>query len=511
MDDHTMDINCDMCPDNLIKSILECSDPVAAHYLFRDLWEAMTPEQAFTSAFKDEAWADVMAKAVWTTEYINDLPDSAFLYIEPDCGEKDETGRTKPRTCRHFPYKDAEGNVDPAHVRNAIARIPQSNARGLSPEKKRQLQEHARRILEDAQEKGAIKDNIVRRLKDVLTSLRTSLFGQKDTESKGQKNQTQQPPFAIFKDSNGKLMWIARYSNNFRDEDRPPEIISARSHEDFVQRVRQGQAPYPDLLIAHSPALKIGKAHWLGLERHEDGVVFALAAGTFLPGLERVAEKLAKNADKLAMSHGMPASSLKYDDRDRSVIVQHNTAEISVLPRQAAANKLTSFVIIGNQKEEKAMIQYLEDLIQTMGLTQEDIEAIQKAGESLAQAGLKMGLEHKEKGDEADAPSKEQAELEDGDAQSATQLKSAVEGIIKAIADLEARIASLESATKEIEGRLEIAQTPMASLAALMGKSAIGRGETKVDEDDPLKDSKPKEKGAGPTPIGLINMFMQKS
>jgi HK97 family phage prohead protease len=50
---------------------------------------------------------------------INDLPDSAFAYIEPG-GTKDEQGKTVPRSKRHFPIHDA------AHVRNALARAPQS-------------------------------------------------------------------------------------------------------------------------------------------------------------------------------------------------------------------------------------------------------------------------------------------------------------------------------------------------------------------------------------------------
>jgi hypothetical protein len=65
-------------------------------------------------------------KAVWTGAYINDLPDSAFLYIEPG-GSKDSEGKTTPRSLRHFPVKDANGSVDQAHVRNALSRIPQSN------------------------------------------------------------------------------------------------------------------------------------------------------------------------------------------------------------------------------------------------------------------------------------------------------------------------------------------------------------------------------------------------
>ena len=65
-------------------------------------------------------------KAVWTTAMVNDLPDSAFLYVAPG-GDKDSDGKTTPRSLRYFPVKDASGAVDQAHVRNALARIPQSN------------------------------------------------------------------------------------------------------------------------------------------------------------------------------------------------------------------------------------------------------------------------------------------------------------------------------------------------------------------------------------------------
>jgi HK97 family phage prohead protease len=65
-------------------------------------------------------------KAVWSTAYMNDLPDSAFLYIAPG-GSKDSEGKTTPRSLRYFPVRDANGAVDQVHVRNALSRIPQSN------------------------------------------------------------------------------------------------------------------------------------------------------------------------------------------------------------------------------------------------------------------------------------------------------------------------------------------------------------------------------------------------
>lgn len=50
---------------------------------------------------------------------MNDLPDSAFAFIEPG-GMKDPSGRTVPRSKRHFPVHDE------AHARNALSRASQS-------------------------------------------------------------------------------------------------------------------------------------------------------------------------------------------------------------------------------------------------------------------------------------------------------------------------------------------------------------------------------------------------
>lgn len=90
--------------------------------------------------------AQVQAFATWTAAYINDLPDSAFLHIEPG-GAKDDEGKTTPRSLRHFPYRDSGGKVDLPHLRNALARIPQSS---LPAAVKRRVIAKAQRIARDA-------------------------------------------------------------------------------------------------------------------------------------------------------------------------------------------------------------------------------------------------------------------------------------------------------------------------------------------------------------------------
>ena len=104
--------------------------------------------------------------AEWTAAYINDLPDSSFAYIKSG-GEKDEDGKTAPRSLRYLPYKDKDGKVDVSHLRNALSRLPQTD---LSPEE----QAEARRALISAAQDAGVGDyseadkNI---LKEVLKEL----------------------------------------------------------------------------------------------------------------------------------------------------------------------------------------------------------------------------------------------------------------------------------------------------------------------------------------------------
>lgn len=82
----------------------------------------------------------------WSRKYINDLPDNAFAYIEPG-GEKDESGKTTPRSLRHLPYKDKNGNLDAPHTRNALARLKQTKiSRAGKEEALRKLKRAAKRL-----------------------------------------------------------------------------------------------------------------------------------------------------------------------------------------------------------------------------------------------------------------------------------------------------------------------------------------------------------------------------
>jgi hypothetical protein len=109
-----------------------------------------------------EALGDVDKRKMRRAE-INDLPDREFAYIEPG-GEKDEQGKTTPRSLRHFPIHDS------AHIRNALARLPQSKLpSGAKARARTKIEAAARRegIGKPAEEKKTMKALTVEQLAEV--------------------------------------------------------------------------------------------------------------------------------------------------------------------------------------------------------------------------------------------------------------------------------------------------------------------------------------------------------
>lgn len=55
----------------------------------------------------------------WSKAYIDDLPDTSFLYVERG-GEIDSEGKTYPRNLRHFPIKDSSGLIVESRLGKAL-------------------------------------------------------------------------------------------------------------------------------------------------------------------------------------------------------------------------------------------------------------------------------------------------------------------------------------------------------------------------------------------------------
>jgi len=199
--------------------------------------------------------------------------------------------------------------------------------------------------------------------------------------------------------------WIANYSNNFRDDDNPSEIISSQSHKNFVKQVSAGVFDLPELQIWHEKSMTIGKAIDVMYDEHEDGSLFALAYGYFFKGMEPVAEALSKVED-LKMSHGMPGISIKRDQNDPSIIIEHQTKEISVLPGYAAANRWTQFNSITEEKSMTIPVEKREAVKEQLGIDENVLQMIEANNSAVAAKNLTEQIEMKQK----DEPAPEQQE-----------------------------------------------------------------------------------------------------
>lgn len=202
--------------------------------------------------------------------------------------------------------------------------------------------------------------------------------------------------FMTWKDRNGHLRWFAVYSNNFRDDDNPPEIISEKSHQSFVDLVDAGLVDYPELWLWHIPGTAWGKADWVA---YSDG--FAMASGYVYPGYEHIAENMSKRKDTL-VSHGMPIPLMVYDPRYKRTTLFHITTEISPLPDWAAANKITGFAIVGKGDITMSLPKEKKRYLEEAGLAEDVIARIEANLANARQVAADAGVESKEISDPED-------------------------------------------------------------------------------------------------------------
>lgn len=74
----------------------------------------------------------------WTQEYIDSLPDCAFLYVEPSA-QHDNDWRTLPLSNRHFPFRDHSYRLSLPAAMKATADIGAATEPWLSAQKKTKL------------------------------------------------------------------------------------------------------------------------------------------------------------------------------------------------------------------------------------------------------------------------------------------------------------------------------------------------------------------------------------
>jgi hypothetical protein len=238
-----------------------------------------------------------------------------------------------------------------------------------------------------------------------------------------------------------------------------------------------------------------------------------------------IAEQLHGREDIL-LSHGMPTKTISRDEEDSSIIVNHETREISVLPFWAAANKLTGFVVLkentdmSEMKDKGLQPEDRQKLIDDLGLTSEVIDQFDAGSNKDASTASAVGLEFK-KAEEVEEETVEEDELvedqtdeveavdaeaeeeivEDGEVQEpqttvvdmvlSEELKSSIDALINIVGALnktvDERFDGVKSeidALKESQDDVakEMINTPMASRLGFLSESVIGKSETRIED-----------------------------
>jgi hypothetical protein len=331
--------------------------------------------------------------------------------------------------------------------------------------------------------------------------------------------------FMVWKEGE-QWRWIALYSNKFRDQDSPPEILSEAAHKGFVKAVDDGEWEHPELWLWHIPGTKCGYCDFVAY----DDRGFAVASGVVTD--EKVAEGLAAR-DDLKTSHGMPSAEIKRDPEDSTILTRYRSKEISPLPGWAAANKLTTFSMGGNMAFPKDKREFLVDLMGEEKTAALEADLGTKAKEA-------DGMEYKEAdaADEAKAAETEETqeaaaeeEAPEGDPPVEPQyvtreeLVEEVGGMFaeygEQIQALQATVEGLGKSLKELQRSDEekVAQkaeeTPAASLGDLLRHRAVGSDEARVDGRTKEARVGPKETSPiaadGPTPSTFLNAMMAAS
>jgi hypothetical protein len=407
-----------------------------------------------------------------------------------------------------------------------------------------ELQSRLDNVNKDVKEVGGDdNDDPEQRIADKVIATFKGYF---DNLFKGEEEKEKSSEFMVWKEKDGSVRWLAIYSNNFRDEDRPvKEIISEVSHINFVDLVDTKQVDPPELWLWHVPEWKLGVADLVAW----DDAGFAVAAGHIDQGKESVAEWISEQKD-VAVSHGMPNDSIMRDPDDQSIIIRHITKEISPLPNWAAANKRTGFVTfdgntIHSGKEEFDMTipkDKKDKLVSDWGANPSLIDELEQMNVAEADKAAADGVESKEAKDddttegatteevdtEGDAKPTE-TEPEAGETQEETSDTSdfptreeVAEVLVPIAQQVNTLTESINELSKQIGGLLKddkekvkdtVDSTTKASLAALVaqGSSAIGSDEAEIDGSSNLAKDGPQQADGEPiTGITFLDKILEQ-
>lgn len=290
-------------------------------------------------------------KAVLTAAQLNKMPESDFAYIDAEGG-------------RHLPIHDEE------HVRAAMARFNQTQFESDDAKKKAHAKmiAAARRMgMEVSEESAKAGQRMQGKMKDMLQAMSDgmgTMMG-KIKDMMSWANYEDAPAadaqvdaatnakaddlaigFKVYRDKAGKLRWLSRSANAFKD--REGEIFKTKALENAVEEADKSNDRGP-LMLWHVKGTEFGTCDFQAVIGR-----FLIESGTFdeTPPGKKAADYFNANSDTpFEVSIGY---EYKTTDRTDAVYDWVAIRERSVTPPDAAMNPWTAFTTI-KEAEQMAL------------------------------------------------------------------------------------------------------------------------------------------------------------
>lgn len=281
------------------------------------------------------------------------------------------------------------------------------------------------------------------RVKSLLSEFAQRLGVDESDPVAAQAREPFQPRITFTKAADGTYRWLTVYSNSFRDDDLIPEIISSKSQRRFVEMVDKGVYPMPELWLYHEPQWKWGEALVVATDDVAENISLAIAAGKVDKDKGWLAEAFMATGKAFPVSHGMPGPTIKRDPDNPTVIVEHQTREISPLPHGKEANSRTIFFVL---KENNMAISKdkRDEMAKALEIDPDALLSLETANKGMADEAVADGVQAKAKAgkppmeeDEDEEEEKAVAEKEagTGDDVSVAELAQFVGAVIKSVTE----------------------------------------------------------------------------
>lgn len=301
-----------------------------------------------------------------------------------------------------------------------------------------------------------------------------------------------EPAFKVFKTTDGKMAWVARFSGKWID--RENEIIAEAAHDRYVERVQSGKVAPPELWMWHAKGTRHGQA----VAVWKSGG-FVLAAGYIDDTAEgrRAFDYYQKNSGKIKLSHMFHyPTETKID----GVYYEYNTIEITTLPDGAEAFPYTSFEEIQTMTLPEQARTMIQEALGDAAL--ERATAADKAAENDTKTLEAQGIASKQTNYDGSAvlsaAQKTQAALDDVQtrlkaletaSETATKLQQSLDLLANAVKTLtDQQTAQLEAQNKVLE-RLNSLEKKQAELTDLQPPSSQSKDALLNERDTSLINS----------------------